>query len=1340
MARLFAAILVFGLTVFAVIETPKALADLIFTDSEVSAVNANARTDYGHLRESSAMTESGATVPKPIAKANRLGNTTVTFQDGVSGYTGTRDTYIYHVSPATARGAENLIIQDKNPANSPPDERTSLLLFDLSSIPAGVTIVSAQLDFYVDSEGQGFHMFRMNVPWNEATASFTSIGDKHFMPDGIDAEIYASDSWPGVDGYVGPITVPVQASTISDWVNGVTANNGWMMVSAHADDGVQLRSSEHATVANRPKLTVVYNETPPNFAPSQPVVVSPPDNATGVPTSPNLEVSVADPNAGNLTVTYYGRPYATPAQGADFTVIAIPDTQHYTDNGGANSAHFAAQTQWIVDNKDALNIKFVSGLGDIVQNGSAFDSEWLIASAAYATIENPVTTNLPFGISYGLVVGNHDQTPIGGGNTASTAKFNEYFGISRFAGRDYYGGHYGTDNDNNWELFSAGGMDFIVIHLEFDSTPLPAVVAWADTLLQTYSNRRAIVATHHATGIGFPGVFSNQATTIYNALKDRPNFFMLLGGHIHGEGRRQDSFEGRTVWSILSDYQARANGGDGWLRIMTFSPANNTITVKTYSPSLLQFETDYDSQFTLSYDMSGSVPFSVIGTDTGVPSGTNSSINWPGLETGTEYEWYVTVSDGDEMVTGPVSSFTTIGPTPTNTATFTPTATDTPTSTATATPTPTPTNGIDHVVWIWFENKENTAITAASAPFFANFAANGVNFTEFYGHTHPSQPNYLHAFAGSNLGITTNNYCTFPVPANSLPQQLAAAGKSWRVYAQNYPGGCSDVVSASGGIDGWGAAGTYDRKHNPAIPFEGTRLNPAQCANIQPLANFDPLVNFSFVVPNNINSMHDGTIAQGNAFLQAFMPQVTNSPDWAHTLVIVSFDEGTTAINGGGHIYTAAIAPWITPGTSSSTFYNHHSVLRTIEDIFGLPYLGGATTSTTMTELFPTGPTPTNTATNTPTSTATQTNTPTDTPTPEDTPSVSGMITYGNSIGNPASPRLIQNVSMSASGSPNVGPVITGSSGTYTLTGFGPGAYVFFSSKPNGSNGAISSNDAARIAQAVSGIIPFVSNNQSYAADVNGSGVVSSNDAARIARFVAGLTDTGNTAQWQFFCPPGPSSSPPFTGSPTPSASPTPSVSPTPNCLPSTVPGPITGADIVGLLVGDVSGNWNPAIHPRPEGEPDTEGDLQSADVSELKEKIIVDLPKMVTDANNEVIVPVNIYGAADKNVISYEFDLRYDPTVLQPLTDAADVVGTVSRGLSVVTNPYEPGLLRVVVYGALPIDSDGLLMNLRFTAVGATGSVSPLTWERIMFNEGESLISAANGQVELSSKQAASE
>jgi hypothetical protein len=263
-----------------------------------------------------------------------------------------------------------------------------------------------------------------------------------------------------------------------------------------------------------------------------------------------------------------------------------------------------------------------------------------------------------------------------------------------------------------------------------------------------------------------------------------------------------------------------------------------------------------------------------------------------------------------------------------------------------------PIPGVNHIIWVWFENRENTAITAATAPTFDSFATSNVNMANFFGVEHPSQPNYLDAFSGSNQGVTNDNHFTFPASTDNLAKQMAVAGRSWRVYAQDYPGGCSDLDTFAGGVDGPGVAGTYVRKHNPAISFESVRLDPAQCANIQSLASFDPTVNFAFVVPNMINDTHDGTVAQGDAFLAGFLPLVNVSPDLAHTLLIITFDEGTTSTGGGGHIYTAVSAPWRTAGTVNTT-YNHFNVLRTIEAIYGLPFLGSAATVATMNEILP---------------------------------------------------------------------------------------------------------------------------------------------------------------------------------------------------------------------------------------------------------------------------------------------------------------------------------------------------------------------------------------------------
>ena len=307
-----------------------------------------------------------------------------------------------------------------------------------------------------------------------------------------------------------------------------------------------------------------------------------------------------------------------------------------------------------------------------------------------------------------------------------------------------------------------------------------------------------------------------------------------------------------------------------------------------------------------------------------------------------------------------------------------------------------PVNGIQHIIWLWFENREASQITATTAPYFTSFAAANVNLTNFYGVSHPSEPNYLDAFSGSNQGVTDDGHYTFPASRDNLAKQLAAAGKSWRVYVQDYPSPCFDGDSSTGGIDGPGLAGQYVRKHNPVISFESVRLDATQCSYIQRLANFDPTVNFAFVVPNMTNDMHDGTTAQGDAFLQAFVPLVTASPDWDHTLLIVTFDEGTTSINGGGHIYTAAAAPWLAHATVATT-YNHYSVLRTIEQVYGLPFLGNAATATTMIELLPPSgtptPTATATATATPTATVIPTATATATPTSTATPTATAAAT-----------------------------------------------------------------------------------------------------------------------------------------------------------------------------------------------------------------------------------------------------------------------------------------------------------------------------------------------------------
>jgi len=314
----------------------------------------------------------------------------------------------------------------------------------------------------------------------------------------------------------------------------------------------------------------------------------------------------------------------------------------------------------------------------------------------------------------------------------------------------------------------------------------------------------------------------------------------------------------------------------------------------------------------------------------------------------------------------------------------TPTPTPTPTATATASAGG---GDIRHVIWVLFENQEASAINATSAPYFTSFASTYANFTNMYALTHPSLPNYIAMWSGSTQGITDDGTYNLNVP--NLSSQLTAAGKDWASFAQNYPGSPSNCAKGSSyagtSADGPGLVGTYVRRHNPPMDFTSVSGSASECAKIQPLRNFDPTVDFALVVPNLYNDMHDAApgstggnaaaIRQGDDFLRAFVPMVTSSPDWAHTLLIVTFDEGTTSAGpGGGHIYTAAAAPWLSHETISTT-YDLYDILRTTEHIFGLGYLGNAGSATTISELLPSGtsPTPTPTATSTPTPTPTGT-------------------------------------------------------------------------------------------------------------------------------------------------------------------------------------------------------------------------------------------------------------------------------------------------------------------------------------------------------------------------------
>ncbi|MCX6049045.1 MAG: PKD domain-containing protein [Chloroflexi bacterium] len=386
--------------------------------------------------------------------------------------------------------------------------------------------------------------------------------------------------------------------------------------------------------------------------PNPPTLQTPANGSANIASpATTLSACVSDPDGGALAVTFYGRDIS-PITVPDFTLVALPDTQNYYSSNGLSAPSFLAQVQWILANRVSRNIPFVTQLGDLVNDGSIPGinhavEQWMTADGIMRNLETGIEALLD-GVPYGIAPGNHDEGTGSKPNPEQTELYNKYFGISRFAGRSYYGGHYGTDNDNHYELFSAGDLNFVIVHLEYDTSSRPAVYAWADSVLKAYPDRWGIVTMHEL--IGTNGAWHPQGTYAWNGVRNNPNLWLMFAGHVPGEGRRQDvGYHGNVVNTLMSDYQSRPNGGDGWFRYMEFSAASSEVLVNTYSVTRNEYELDADSFFKVAFDAPSSGPlrrpFQIINRQTNVPSGSCPTTTWNGLVVNHQYEWYVGVSD-----------------------------------------------------------------------------------------------------------------------------------------------------------------------------------------------------------------------------------------------------------------------------------------------------------------------------------------------------------------------------------------------------------------------------------------------------------------------------------------------------------------------------------------------------------------------------------------------------------------------------------------------------------------------------------------------------------------------
>ncbi len=310
-----------------------------------------------------------------------------------------------------------------------------------------------------------------------------------------------------------------------------------------------------------------------------------------------------------------------------WTVVALPDTQY----SARDERYARPQTEWIANNVSEEHIAFVSHEGDVVQNPDR-PVEWEYMDRAMS--------NLDGAVPYAVIPGDHDyMTPED--RSSSIQRYREHFGPERYRSRDWYGGSGPSDGGGNlstYQLFSAGGYDFLHLALEWPapgsvtdpSTPL----GWAQTVLDQYPDRPTILTTHsyldvraagRSTDVDEVSGDGNSGEAIWNSLVS-PNsqIFMVLCGHSwRRDGEYHQVSRNRacgSVYELLANYQGEDERGEGYLRRIEFRPgeganAPDRIQVRTYSPVLDEYMTDDNSEFAFDVDFDTRFGASAFETD-----------------------------------------------------------------------------------------------------------------------------------------------------------------------------------------------------------------------------------------------------------------------------------------------------------------------------------------------------------------------------------------------------------------------------------------------------------------------------------------------------------------------------------------------------------------------------------------------------------------------------------------------------------------------------------------------------------------------------------------------------
>jgi Calcineurin-like phosphoesterase len=307
----------------------------------------------------------------------------------------------------------------------------------------------------------------------------------------------------------------------------------------------------------------------------------------------------------NITPSSQGAEF----QSGSYTFAVLPDTQIYAE---LYPGIYDAQTGWIAANAKKRNVVYTFQLGDITNYNTA--AEWQHAVDAFSLIDNIVP--------YAIIPGNHDYGPAG--NAADrTTLMNDYFSFQRISAWPTFGGAYETGKlDNTYHLFSVGKRDFILLALEWG--PRDEVIAWANQLMDNNPDRYGIMITHaylnnddlryDITDTAHPQDFDphnyatpgvNDGEELWQKLVRKHSFIMVLNGHVLGDGTgylASTTDTGITCHQMLSNYQFRNLGGEGYMRLLEFKPDGKTVQVSTYSPLYDSYLPDADQSYSFTLD------------------------------------------------------------------------------------------------------------------------------------------------------------------------------------------------------------------------------------------------------------------------------------------------------------------------------------------------------------------------------------------------------------------------------------------------------------------------------------------------------------------------------------------------------------------------------------------------------------------------------------------------------------------------------------------------------------------------------------------------------------------